>query len=93
MRNQLGREGDESSDEALADHGFLADVAHGIAYMPVGIDHEILVASCRPGAELEKLQVALRGRYPSRLDCVLVSGDGHDLRGVSLLTGREVEVG
>jgi hypothetical protein len=93
VRNRLGREGAESSNEALADHGFLADVAHGMAYMPIGIDHDVLVASCRPGPELEKLQVTLRGRYPSRLDCVLVSGDGHDLRGVSLLTGREVEVG
>lgn len=93
LRARLGREAPESPDEALADHGFLLDAARGVAYMPVGLEQEGLRRSLRPGPELEKLKVAVAGKHPSRLDCVLVSGDGSALRGVNLATGSEVDLG
>jgi hypothetical protein len=92
LRARLGREGPESPSEALAAHGFLLDAAHGVAYMPVGMEHERLAACLRPGPELEKLKAAVAGRHPSRLDCVLVSGDGGALRGVNLTTGSVVDL-
>jgi hypothetical protein len=93
LRARLGREALESPDEALADHGFLLDAARGIAYMPVGLEQEELTRSLRPGPELEKLKAAVADKHPSRLDCVLVSGDGSALRGVNLATGSGVDLG
>lgn len=69
------------------------DQRYGVAYMPVGIDHDTLVATCRPGSELETVTAALREVCPPRLGCILVSGDGSELRGVNLQTGREVSGG
>jgi hypothetical protein len=92
VREQLGHSEFESSGEALAHDSFLLDESRGLAYMPVGLEQGALAASFRPGAELDKLRTTLRGRYPSHLECVLVCGDGRELRGVNLATGKEVQI-
>jgi len=90
VRHRLGRPEAESAVEAGQNHGFLVSRRYGVAYMPVGIGHDTLVRVCRPGPELERVRAALRDVCPPRLDCILVSGDGSELRGVNLQTGKEV---
>lgn len=88
VRAQLGYSEPESSAEAVAGHGFIIDAPQGVAYMPVGIKQEKLAATCRQGEQLEMIRRTLG--HPSHLDCILVSGDGSELRGVNLATGEEV---
>jgi SIR2-like domain len=88
VRAQLGHSKPESSPEAVAGHGFIVDAPQGVAYMPVGIEQQKLAATCRQGNELEMIRRTLE--HPSHLDCILVSGDGSELRGVNLATGEEV---
>jgi hypothetical protein len=88
VRAQLGHSEHESSAEAVAGHGFIVDAPRGVAYMPVGIEQEKLAATCRRGDELGMIRRTLA--HPSHLDCILVSGDGSELRGVNLATGEEV---
>ncbi len=88
VRARLGHGKPESSLEAVAGNGFIVDAPQGVAYMPVGIQQEKLAETCRQGDELEKIRRTLE--HPSHLDCILVSGDGSELRGVSLATGEEV---
>ena len=90
LRERLGRSGPESASEALAGNGFVVDASQGVAYMPVGIDQESLEETCRQGDELEKIR---RNLDHPNLDCILVSGDGSELRGVSLQTGEEAKRG
>jgi SIR2-like domain len=90
VRQRLGRPDSESAEEAAENHGFLVDGRKGVAYMPVGLDHETLVATCRPGPELQMVRAALRNVCPPRIGCILVSGDGSELRGVNLQTGKGV---
>ena len=87
MRRQLGLPDAESSREALENDGFVVD--RGIAYLPVGIEHSTLLATCRQGQELEKVRNSLP--HPD-LDCVLVAGAADELRGISLNTGEEAEI-
>jgi hypothetical protein len=88
VRAQLGHREPESSAEAFAAQGFVVDAPRGVAYMPVRIEQEKLAATCRQGDDLEMIRRALE--HPSHLDCILVSGDGSELRGVNLATGEEV---
>jgi hypothetical protein len=88
LRERLGLTGPEESAKALADHGFIIDAERGGAYMPVGIEQDVLMATCRQGSELEEIRRTLG--HPSHLDCILVSGDGSELHGVNLATGQEV---
>lgn len=90
LRGRLGLTGPEASAEAVADDGFIVDASSGAAYMPVGVEQEKLAANCRQGDELEKIRRTLKHPPRSRLDCILVSGDGSELRGVNLATGEEV---
>lgn len=83
LRRRLGHPEEESSEEALANDGFI--VHQNVAYLPVGIDHETLLKTCRQGQELEKVREGLP--HPE-LDCVLVSGKGDKLRGISLQSGE-----
>jgi hypothetical protein len=87
MRRRLGLSQSESSREALKNDGFV--VHQGVAYLPVGIDHKTLVATCPQGQELEKVRNALP--HPN-LDCVLITGGGSELQGISLKTGEEAKV-
>jgi hypothetical protein len=93
VRQRLGGPDTESAAEAARNHGFIVDRRHGVAYMPVGIDQGTLSATCRPGPGLEMVRAALRDVCPPRLGCILVSGDGSELRGVNLQTGKEVSDG
>ncbi|MBS1676686.1 MAG: SIR2 family protein [Actinobacteria bacterium] len=93
VRQRLGQPEIESAEEAARDHGFLVDRRYGVAYMPIGIDHDTLTATCRPGSELEMVRSTLSDMCPPRLGCILVSGDGSELRGVNLQTGKEVSDG
>jgi hypothetical protein len=90
LRSRLGLTEPEKSAEAVADDGFIVDPSSGAAYMPVAIEQEKLAATCRQGDELEKIRRTLKHPPPSRLDCILVSGDGSELCGVNLATGEEV---
>ena len=49
LRAGLGLEELESHAEAIANHGFIIDPSLGAAYMPVGIDQEILCRHLPPG--------------------------------------------
>jgi hypothetical protein len=89
LRERLGMSAAENSVEALANDGFLVPSVRGRAYLPVGFDHDELVKGCPRGDELAKLREALA--HPEDLDCILVSGDGSTLRGVSLKTGEPVD--
>jgi hypothetical protein len=93
LREILGLPQIETADEALKYNGFIHDPQGGCFYLPVGIEQEQLAAVFRPGFEHELLKRALTGKYPAKVDCVLVSGDGSERRGVSLSTGREVNNG
>jgi len=90
IRRRLGRDDPESSKEALENHGFLVDAGRALALMPVGVSHEQLLATCHQGVELENMRRMLP--HPKRLECILVSGDGAELRGVSLAKGKEVDL-
>jgi SIR2-like domain len=91
LREGLGLLDDETPTEAAAHGGFIPHPLGGRAYMPLGVEHGVLTALFRPGAEHERLKGTLRGQYPSGIECVLVSGDGSQRRGVSLSSGREVD--
>lgn len=90
VRAMLGLHADETTTEALADDGFVAAPALGRAYLPVGLSHEVVRRSVGPGGELEQARMALR--WPSDLDCVLVTEDAAGPRGISIGSGKEVPV-
>jgi hypothetical protein len=89
LRKAIGLTQPESTQDSLSDHGFLVDPAMATAYLPVGLDHEELIAACRPGGQIEQAKSALS--HPRHLECVLVSDDGRR-RGVNIVTGNEVPV-
>jgi SIR2-like domain len=88
LRQALGLSELETTPEALEAHGFL--VGAGCAFLPVGLEHEELVSSCRPGGPIDHARRSL-GR-PAHLDCILVSDGPGGRRGVNIDTGKAVEV-
>lgn len=90
LRETLDLPENETADEAMKHHGFIPDPRDGCFYMPVGMEQDRLAAVFRPGVEHQLLRRALSGNYPAGGDCILVSGDGSERRGVSLSSGREV---
>lgn len=88
LRQELGLTEQETIREALAAHGFLVDA--GCAFLPVGLDHDELVRSCRPGGPIDHARRSLG--HPTHLDCILVSDGPGGRRGVNVGTGKEVPV-
>jgi hypothetical protein len=88
VRQALGLSEPETTREALEAHGFL--VGGGCAFLPVGLEHEELVSSCRPGGPIDHARRSLR--HPTHLDCILVSDGAGGRRGVNIDTGKEVTV-
>jgi hypothetical protein len=86
LRSKLGKSGDETPSEALADHGFL--VSSGKAYLPVGLDSTQLAGACRPGGLLDSARATLP--HPHSLDCILVSNSVST--GFNMHTGSKVPV-
>jgi hypothetical protein len=88
MRAGLGFTKPETTREALDAHGFL--VGRGCAFLPVGLDHNELLSSSRPGGPIEHARRSLG--HPTHLDCILVSDSPSGRRGVNIRTGKEVSV-
>jgi SIR2-like domain len=88
LRQELGLTEREMTGEALAAHGFLVD--GGCAFLPVGLDHDELVRSCRLGGPIDLARRILG--HPVHLDCILVSDRPGGRRGVNMETGKEVPV-
>lgn len=88
LRAGLGLTEPETTRAALEAHGFL--VGRGCAFLPVGLDHDELVSSCRPGGPIDHARRTLG--HPVHLDCILVSDGPSGRRGVNIDTGRETEV-
>jgi hypothetical protein len=65
-------------------------VDRGVAYLPVGLDHDELRAACRRGGQVDLARRVLG--HPSFLDCVLVSDGTAGRKGVNVETGEEVAV-
>jgi SIR2-like domain len=86
LRAALGLAPGEQTAEVLAHHGFVVNPMHGVAYLPTGLDDDVLEAACRPGGRLHDVRLALSS--PS-LECVMV-GEGR--RGFTLSKGKEVTV-
>ena len=90
LRAALGYTTDESTREALANHGFVTDATNGKAYLPCGLDFDTLRGGARPAGELEMTRETLD--WPKGLDCVLVAEDAGGWRGINLDSGHEVSV-
>ena len=88
LRQELGLTEPETINEALTAHGFVVD--GGCAFLPVGLDHDELVPSCRPGGPIDHARRSLG--HPTHLDCILVSDGPGGRRGVNIDTGKEVPV-
>jgi hypothetical protein len=87
-RAAIGLTEPETTEEVLQTSGFL--VHDGCAYLPVGLDHDELLSSCRPGGPIEDARESLP--HPRQLDCILVSDDPGGRRGVHIVTGSQVDV-
>jgi hypothetical protein len=88
LHHALGLGDLETTREALEAHGFL--VGGGCAFLPVGLDYDELVSSCRPGGPIDHARRSLP--HPTHLDCILVSDGVGGRRGVNIDTGKEVAV-
>lgn len=88
LRAALGLATTETTGEVIDGDGFLT--YRGCAYLPVGLGHDELVASCRPGGPIDHARQSLP--HPTHLECVLVSDDPGSRSGVHIETGREVAV-
>jgi len=90
LRERLGLEDFETSEEVMDSHGFIIDAGRARALMPVGIEHEELKRICGIRSGLETIKETLAA--PRNLDLILISGDGATLRGVSLDSGEGVDL-
>jgi SIR2-like domain len=88
LRQRLGRPDDESTRDALSDHGFIT--RGGFAYLPVALGLDELRGACRPGGVVDRAKLILG--HPSHLECVLVADGPGGLSGVHIETGAEVGV-
>jgi hypothetical protein len=88
LRETLGMGGQESSSEALSDHGFVTHA--GFAYLPVALELDELRVACEPGGLIDGIRATLPS--PVRLERVLVTQHDGALRGVHIDTGAEVAV-
>jgi hypothetical protein len=88
LRETFGMAEQESTGEALSDHGFVTHA--GFAYLPVALELDELRVACEPGGLIDGIRATLPS--PARLERVLVAQHEGALSGVNIDTGAEVAV-